>query len=97
MVTWTTIIIPRLEQLNQLVQGDIERYMEKQKIMENVNELKQKKALIEYRVARSRWLEKKKQKKEAMEYLGEARNLLEPVEGAIRQIEKQVCSNRIVV
>ena len=76
-----------------MVQGDIERYMEKQKVMESVKELKQKKALIEYRIARNRWQEMKTKKKEALENLAEAKNHLEPAEEVIRQIEKQVCSD----
>ena len=85
------ILLLRLEQLNQLVQGDVERFMEQQKVMETVKELKQKKALIEYRMARERWQEMNSKKKGASELLFQANKHLEPVQMLIRDSDKQVC------
>ena len=65
--------------------------MERQKVIESVKELKQKKALIDYRMARERWQEMNKKKKGAIEILGEANKHLEPVQMFIRDGEKQVC------
>ena len=64
--------------------------MERQKVMENVKELKQKKSIIEYRYARERWQEMNKKKKEACSILSEARKHLHPVETSIADVEKQV-------
>ena len=89
-ITEVTLYLLRLEQLNQLVQGDVERFMERQKVIESVKELKQKKALIDYRMARERWQEMNKKKKGAIEILGEANKHLEPVQMFIRDGEKQV-------
>lgn len=67
--------------------------MERQKVMENVKELKQKKSIIEYRYARERWQEMNKKKKEAGSILSEARRHLQPVETSIADVEKQVSIN----
>ncbi|KAI6651460.1 Structural maintenance of chromosomes protein 5 [Oopsacas minuta] len=80
----------QLTQLNQLVQGDVERYMERQKVIENVQELKQKKSLIEYRHARERWQNMNKNKKEAISILSQATKHLQPVESSITEVEKQI-------
>ena len=69
--------------------------MERQKVMENVKELKQKKSIIEYRYARERWLEMNTKKKEALNILSEAKIHLQPVETSIAEVEKQVSLNSI--
>ena len=65
--------------------------MERQKVIESVKELKQKKALIEYRLARERWQEMNRKKKGAVELLHEANKHLNPVQMLIKDCEKQVC------